>query len=73
VLDRGTTIAKARALLREAGAASVVSAVAVDKLAEGAAAHADFALFQGVSGFIVGYGMDEDGRDRGLPYIACAD
>jgi hypoxanthine phosphoribosyltransferase len=72
VLDRGTTIVKARALLREAGAASVLTVVAVDKLAEGATAHADFALFQGVSEFIVGYGMDEDGRDRGLPYIACA-
>ena len=70
VLDRGTTILKARALLREAGARSVLVAVAVDKLAEGAASHADVALFQGVDEFIVGYGMDEDGRDRGLPYMA---
>lgn len=70
VLDRGTTIAKARTLLRDAGAKSIITAVAVDKLRPDAAAHSDFALFQGVTDFIVGYGMDEDGSNRGLPYIA---
>jgi hypoxanthine phosphoribosyltransferase len=70
VLDRGTTIVKARTLLKAAGAKSVVTAVAVDKLRPDAVAHADFAMFQGVADFIVGYGMDEDGRNRGLPYIA---
>ena len=70
VLDRGTTIAKARALLKEAGAKSVIAAVAVDKLRADAVTHSDFAMFQGVSEFIVGYGMDEEGRNRGLPYIA---
>jgi hypoxanthine phosphoribosyltransferase len=70
VLDRGTTIVKARTLLKEAGAKSVITAVAVDKLRPDAAAHSDFAMFQGVADFIVGYGMDEDGRNRGLPYIA---
>ena len=70
VLDRGKTIVKARALLKEAGAESVITAVAVDKLRPEAVAHSDFAMFQGVTDFIIGYGMDEDGRDRGLPYIA---
>jgi hypoxanthine phosphoribosyltransferase len=70
VLDRGTTIVKARALLKEAGAKSVITAVAVDKLRPDAVTHSDFAMFQGVSDFIVGYGMDEDGNNRGLPYIA---
>ena len=70
VLDRGTTVVKARALLKEAGAKSVITAVAVDKLRPDAVAHADFAMFQGVSDFIVGYGMDEEGHNRGLPYIA---
>ena len=70
VLDRGTTIVEARTLLKDAGAKSVITAVAVDKLRPDAAAHSDFALFQGVADFIVGYGMDEDGRNRGLPYIA---
>ena len=70
VLDRGTTIVKARALLKDAGAKSVITAVAVDKLREDALTHADFAMFQGVDDFLIGYGMDEDGRNRGLPYIA---
>ena len=70
VLDCGTTILKARTLLKEAGAKSIITAVAVDKLRPDATTHSDFALFQGVSDFIIGYGMDEDGRDRGLPYIA---
>ena len=69
VLDRGTTIVKARALLKDAGAASVVTAVAVDKLRPDALTHADFAMFQGVTEFIVGYGMDDAGENRGLPYL----
>jgi hypoxanthine phosphoribosyltransferase len=59
-------------LLKEAGAKSVITAVAVDKLHPDAVTHSDFAMFQGVSDFIVGYGMDEEGRNRGLPYIASA-
>lgn len=70
VLDRGATIMKARALMKDAGAKSVTTAVAVDKLRPDAFTHADFAMFQGVSEFIVGYGMDEDGNNRGLPFIA---
>jgi hypoxanthine-guanine phosphoribosyltransferase len=27
-------------------------------------------LFAGTRGFLVGYGMDDVGADRGLPYIA---
>ena len=70
VLDHGTTLLKARTLLAQAGAASVVSAVVVDKLRAGAALTADFAAFEGVSDFIVGYGMDDAGAGRALPYIA---
>ncbi len=70
VLDRGATVAKARALLAEAGAAGITTVVAVDKSRADAVARADFALFRGVSAFIVGYGMDDTGRDRGLPHIA---
>ena len=70
VLDRGSTIAKARTLLKEAGAKSIVTAVAVDKLHPDAMTHSDFAMFQGVSEFLIGYGMDEDGCNRGLPHIA---
>jgi len=73
VLDRGNTIVKARALLKEAGAASVITAVAIDKLHPDALTHADHAMFQGVADFIVGYGMDDAGKSRGLPYIGIAE
>jgi hypoxanthine phosphoribosyltransferase len=70
VLDSGNTLQAARAHLLSRGARAVVSVVAVDK---GLAAAPDFALFSKVSGFIVGYGMDDAGRDRGLAAIARRD
>ncbi len=73
VLDRGITIVKARELLLEAGARSVVTAVCIDKARPDSVARADYAAFTGVSGFLVGYGMDDAGNDRGLPYIARVD
>lgn len=72
VLDVGRTILKAQELLSAAGAASIVTAVAVDKARPDAVAQADFAGFTGVADFIVGYGMDDAGKHRGLPYIALA-
>lgn len=70
VLDKGATIAKARALLKQAGARRVIAAVAVDKLLPDALCHAEFALFHGVDEFIAGYGMDDEhGGGRGLPDI----
>jgi hypoxanthine phosphoribosyltransferase len=69
VLDRGTTLAMARDLLSKAGAGSVATAVAVDKLRDGALLSADYAAFAGVSDFIVGYGMDDAGAGRALPFI----
>jgi hypoxanthine phosphoribosyltransferase len=70
VLDHGRTIAKARMLLQQAGASAVLTAVAIDKSRKGAMVSADFAAFVGVEGFIVGYGMDDAGADRGLPDIS---
>lgn len=72
VLDVGRTIAKAQELLVAAGAASIVTAVAIDKSRPDAVASADFACFSGVRDFIIGYGMDDAGKHRGLPYIAKA-
>lgn len=72
VLDVGRTIVKAQELLLAAGAASIITAVAIDKSRPGAVASADFACFTGVRDFIIGYGMDDAGKHRGLPYIAKA-
>jgi hypoxanthine phosphoribosyltransferase len=72
VLDVGRTILKAQQLLQAAGATKVTTAVIVDKSRSDAIVNADFAGFSGVSDFIVGYGMDDGGRYRGLPYIGRA-
>jgi len=69
VLDKGNTVVRARQLLLEAGAASVKTVVAIDKLHDDAVAKADYALYTGVQDFIVGYGMDDAGKYRALPYI----
>jgi hypoxanthine phosphoribosyltransferase len=73
VLDRGGTLATARRLLHDAGARRITTAVAVDKLRGDALLRADHAAFAGVDRFIVGYGMDDAGRERCLPYIAALD
>ena len=70
VLDRGSTLDRAKSLLREAGASSVLTAVAVDKSRSDALLHSDYAAFRAVDDFIVGYGMDDGGVGRALPYIA---
>ncbi|HWM61958.1 MAG TPA: phosphoribosyltransferase family protein [Rhizomicrobium sp.] len=73
ILDKGHTIRRSTSLLLEAGAASVKTVVAVDKLHDDAVVKADFALFTGVKDFIVGYGMDDAGQYRALPYIGKVD
>jgi hypoxanthine phosphoribosyltransferase len=70
VLDRGRTLKAARELAIAAGARAVTNAVAVDKRRNDAMLTADFAAFTHVAHFIVGYGMDDAGRLRTLPYIA---
>jgi hypoxanthine phosphoribosyltransferase len=69
VLDHGTTIARAKALLDEAGAVEVISAVAVVKSATQAKFTADYTLFTAGAEFLYGYGMDSAGHGRGLPEI----
>lgn len=72
VLDGGHTLSKARELVMEYGAAQVTTVVVVDKLRADALEKANYACFTGCNEFIVGYGMDDSGNDRALPYIAKA-
>jgi len=72
VLDTGRTMRKARELCLQYGASTVTTVVMVDKRREGALSKADIAGFTGLDEFIVGYGMDDAGKDRALPYIAKA-
>jgi hypoxanthine phosphoribosyltransferase len=69
VLDAGRTVAKAVSLIKAAGAASVQVAVMLDKQRADAVAHADYVGFTIGDEFVIGYGMDDAGRYRGLPYI----
>jgi hypoxanthine phosphoribosyltransferase len=71
VLDSGRSIARAKAMLQQRGASRSAVAVAVRKEKERAAeAHADYALFDAPGdAFLVGYGMDDAGRQRGVPVI----
>ena len=69
VLDAGKTIAKAVSLIEAAGAASVQVAVMLDKQRRDAVAKADYIGFTVGNDFVIGYGMDDAGRHRGLPYI----
>ena len=70
--DAGRTIVKAQQLLEAAGAKEILTAVAVDKGRRDAIASADFRAFSDVGDFIVGYGMDDAAKYRGLPYIGRA-
>lgn len=69
VLDAGRTVAKAVSLIQAAGAASVQVAVMLDKQRPDCGAHADYVGFTVGDDFVIGYGMDEAGKHRGLPYI----
>jgi hypoxanthine phosphoribosyltransferase len=69
VLDFGRTIHKARSLIEAGGAAGVRVAVMLDKERVDRVAHADHVGFAIGDQFVVGYGMDDAGRYRGLPYI----
>jgi hypoxanthine phosphoribosyltransferase len=69
VLDSGATLARAKELLEEEGAAAVITAVAVEKEYPGRRFRADHAMFAAGTEFLYGYGMDHMGRSRGLPDI----
>jgi hypoxanthine phosphoribosyltransferase len=69
VLERGATLARAKDLLMEAGAASVISVVLVEKPFTERAFAADHVGFQAGAEFLYGYGMDVSGLGRGLPDV----
>ncbi|MEY4878821.1 MAG: hypothetical protein RJB62_289 [Pseudomonadota bacterium] len=72
VLDTGATFGRARELLFAAGAADIVSAVAVAKRHPNREWEADYVGFEAGRDFLYGYGMDRNGAGRGLPQIRIA-
>ena len=72
-LDSGGTLARAKQLLADAGAAAVISVVAVKKPYATRLADADHVLFEAGPEFLYGYGMDRSGLGRGFPDIRVRD
>ncbi len=70
ILDTGETLTFLHRLLKERGAAQIVSVVLLDKAARRRMpVEADFVGFQCPNVFVVGYGMDAGERYRNLPYV----
>jgi len=74
VLDTGRSLHFGRGMVKDRGAAAVKTGVLIKKLT----GHADdlvcdYVGFEaGPDDFLIGYGMDDDGRKRGLPVIGAA-
>jgi hypoxanthine phosphoribosyltransferase len=72
VFDSGRTIAYARAHLMAKGATKTLACAFVRK-PQALGEAIDAIGWDAPDDFLVGYGMDEKGRYRGLPYIAALD
>jgi hypoxanthine phosphoribosyltransferase len=74
VVDTGLSLSEAARLVRDAGAREVITCVFARKpWPTPRALEPDFTAWDAPARFLVGYGMDAEGRMRGLPYIAAAD
>lgn len=72
VFDSGRTIAYARAHLMAKGATRTLACAFVRK-PQAKGEPIEFIGWDAPGDFLVGYGMDDAGRYRGLPYIAAID
>jgi hypoxanthine phosphoribosyltransferase len=74
VFDTGLSLSEAARLVRDAGAAEVLTAVfAAKPWPTPRAIEPDFVGWDAPARFLVGYGMDAAGAYRGLPYIGALD
>ena len=74
VFDTGRTLAFARKHLLANGAREVITcALARKPWAPVGEGNVDFHAFDAPGRFLVGYGMDDAGKYRGLPYIGALD
>lgn len=70
VFDSGLSLEEAARMIREAGAASVLTAVFATKpWPSERMLKPDFSAWDAPAEFLVGYGLDDAGRFRGLPEI----
>ncbi|HZZ36989.1 MAG TPA: phosphoribosyltransferase family protein [Caulobacteraceae bacterium] len=74
VVDTGLSLSEAARLVRDAGAAEVITCVFARKpWPTPRACEPDFAAWDAPGRFLVGYGMDAGGKMRGLPFIGALD
>ena len=74
VFDTGLSLSEAARLVRDAGAAQVLTCVFASKpWPSQRAIEPDFVAWEAPARFLVGYGMDAAGAYRGLPYIGALD
>ena len=74
ILDTGRTLAAVTAKLREMGAREVKTCVLLTKDKKRAQeVEADYSGFEIGDEFVVGYGLDFDGKYRNLPYVGVLD
>jgi hypoxanthine phosphoribosyltransferase len=74
VFDTGLSLSEAARLVRDAGAATVLTSVFARKpWPTKRAIEPDFVAWEAPARFLVGYGMDASGAYRGLPYIGALD
>ena len=74
VFDTGLSLSEAARLVRDAGAAEVLTAVFASKpWPKPRAIQPDFVAWDAPMRFLVGYGMDHAGQYRGLPYVGALD
>lgn len=74
VIDTGLSLSEAHRLVRDAGAAEVLTAVFATKpWPKPRAIKPDFSAWDAPARFLVGYGMDAGGALRGLPFVGALD
>jgi hypoxanthine phosphoribosyltransferase len=74
VFDTGLSLGEASRLVRDAGAAEVLTAVFARKpWPKARAMEPDFVGWEAPARYLVGYGMDAGGLYRGLPYVSALD
>ena len=74
VFDTGLSLSEAARMVKDAGAAEVLTAVFASKpWPTERAIKVDFVAWEAPGRFLVGYGMDVAGEYRGLPYVGAMD
>jgi hypoxanthine phosphoribosyltransferase len=73
VLDTGLSLGEAAKLVKDAGASEVLTAVFARKPWDKPRIEPDFIAWEAPARYLVGYGLDDEGKSRGLPYVGALD